>query len=98
MLKFMRKYQRSWVIKVIFGAIIVSFVLFFGYGALSDKEKSIAQVGPYKVSYREFQETYDKQRDFYKMLTKNDLDEKTLKDLKQKVIEGLVDKYVLLVK
>jgi hypothetical protein len=98
MLKFMRKYQRSWVIKVIFGAIIVSFVLFFGYGALSDKEKHIAQIGPYKVSFREYQEAYDKQRDFYKMLTKSELDEKMLKELKQKVIEGLVNKYVLLIK
>jgi hypothetical protein len=98
MLKFMRKYQRSWVIKVIFGAIIVSFVLVFGYGALSEKEKSVAQIGTYKVSFREFQETYDKQRDFYKMLTKSELDEKTLKELRKKVIEGLVDKYVLLVK
>jgi hypothetical protein len=98
MLKFMRKYQRSWVIKVIFGAIIISFVLFFGYGALSDKEKHIAQIGPYKVSFREYQEAYDKQRDFYKMLTKGELDEKMLKELRQKVIEGLVNKYVLLIK
>lgn len=97
MLKFMRKYQRSWVIKVIFGAIIVSFVLFFGYGALSEKEQSVAKIGPYKVSLRDYREAYDKQRDFYKMLTKSELDEKMLKDLKQKVIEGLVDKYVLLV-
>ena len=98
MLKFMRKYQRSWVIKVIFGAIIVTFVLFFGYSAYQEKEVSFAEIGPYKVSLREYQEACVEQEKFYKMITKGELDEKMLKDLRQKVKEGLVNKYVLLTK
>jgi hypothetical protein len=98
MLKLMRKHATSWMIKVLLWGIIIVFVGYFGYGSLSEKEKSVAQIGPYKVSFREFQEAYDKQRDFYKMLTKSELDEKTLKGLKQKVIEDLENKYVLLIK
>jgi len=98
MLKLMRKHATSWMIKVLLWGIIIVFVGYFGYGSLSEKEKSIAQIGPYKVSFRDYQEAYDKQRDFYKMVTKSELDEKILKDLKQKVMEGLVNKNVLLIK
>lgn len=98
MLKLMRKHASSWMIKVLLWGIIIVFVGAYGYGTLSEKEKPVAQIGPYKVYPREYQEAYDKQKDFYKMLTKGEFDEKMLKDLKERVLEGLVDKYVLLVK
>ncbi len=98
MLKLMRKHASSWMIKVLLWGIIIVFVGAYGYGTLSEKEKPVAQIGPYKINPREYQEAFDKQRDFYKMLMKGDLDEKMLKDLKEKVMEGLVNKYVLLVK
>jgi hypothetical protein len=98
MLKLMRKHASSWMIKVLLWGIIIVFVGAYGYGSLSDKEKPVAQIGPYKISPREYQEAFDKQREFYKMLMKTELDEKMLKDLKGQVLEGLVNKYVLLVK
>lgn len=99
MLKIMRKYQRSWVIKVIFGAIIVTFVLFFGYGALSEKEKSVAVVGQYKVSEREYQEAYDKIKENYRRLFQSNLDEKTMKELKieDQAMDQIVNTYLLLI-
>jgi len=99
MLKIMRKYQRSWVIKVIFGAIIVTFVLFFGYGALSEKEKSVAVVGKYKVSQREYQEAYDKIKENYRRLFQGNLDEKTMKELKieDQAMDQIVNTYLLLI-
>ncbi|HVN95477.1 MAG TPA: SurA N-terminal domain-containing protein [Syntrophorhabdaceae bacterium] len=100
MLKFMRKHATSWMIKVFFGMIIVSFIGLYGYGRLTDRENVKAKVGPYKVSGNEYQEAYTKQLDFYRMLLRDKLDEKTLKDLnlEKKVMDGLIDKYVLLVK
>ncbi len=96
MLKIMRKYQRSWIIKVIFGAIIVTFVLFFGYSMTTQREKPLAQVGPYKISVQEYWKAYEDQEKFYKMLTKGELDEKTTKEIKERVKEDLINKYVLL--
>jgi hypothetical protein len=98
MLKLMRKHASSWMIKVLLWGIIIVFVGAYGYGTLSDKEKPVAQIGPYKINPREYQEAFGKQRDFYKMLMKSDLDEKMLKELKVQVMEDLVNKYVLLVK
>lgn len=100
MLKLMRKHATSWMIKVAFGMIIVSFIGLYGYGRLSDREKPKATIGPYKVSVNEYQEAYEKQLDFYRMLLKDKLDEKTLKELnlEKKVMDNLIDKYVLLVK
>ncbi len=96
MLKIMRKYQRSWVIKVIFGAIIVTFVLFFGYSMSTQREKPFAQIGPYKISVQEYRKAYEDQEKLYRMLTKGELDEKMAKEIKEKVKEDLINKYVLL--
>ena len=98
MLKFMRKHASGWMIKVMLWGIIVVFVGAFGVGTLSQKEKPIAEIGDYKISPREYREAFNKQRDFYKMLMKTELDEKMLKDLKEQVLEDLVNKYVLLIK
>lgn len=99
MLKIMRKYQRSWIIKVIFGAIIVTFVLFFGYGALSEKEKPVAVIGPYKVSRHEYQEAYDRIKENYRKLFQGNLDEKTMRDLKieDQAMDQIVNTYLLLI-
>ena len=99
MLKFMRKHTKSWIIWIFFGMIIVSFVLYFGYGGLtSDKENIIAQIGPHKVGPREYQETYDNVLKFSRMLYKDNLNEKMMNDLKKNVKEEITNKYLLLIK
>lgn len=99
MLKIMRKYQRSWIIKVIFGAIIVSFVLFFGYSTWSAKEKPLAKVGSYEVGVQEFRTEYKKIEDMYKMIFKEKYDEKVAKEmkLKDKVLDQIVNSYLLMI-
>lgn len=99
MLKLMRKHATGWMIKIIFGAIIVVFVG-FGVGTLAQKEKPIAEIGDYKISLREYREAYNKTLDFYKILYKDKFDDNMLKELKmkEKVMDDLVDKYLLLMK
>ena len=80
MLKLMRKHATSWMIKILLWGIIIVFVGYFGYGSLAEKEKSVAKIGPYKVSPREYRDTYNKMLEFYKMVLKDKLDEKTTKE------------------
>ena len=99
MLKIMRKYQRSWIIKIIFGAIIVSFVLFFGYSTWTEKEKPVARIGKYKVEIREYHDAYRKAEEMSRMIFRDQWDEKLLKDLnlQDKVLGQIVNSYLLMV-
>ena len=98
MLKFMRKYATGYMVKALFGLIIVVFV-FWGVGSIRESDKTIAEVGPYKISFVEFQEEYNRLMNMYRMIYKDKLDENVLRDLKlkEKTMNELVDKYVLMV-
>jgi parvulin-like peptidyl-prolyl isomerase len=97
MLRFMRKYATGYLVKGLFGIIIVVFI-FWGVGSFRGGEKVVAEVGPYKISIIEYQESYNRLLNFYKMLYKDKLDDAVLNQLKikEKAINELVDKYVLL--
>ncbi len=99
MLRFMRKYATGYLVKALFGIIIVVFI-FWGVGSFRGGEKVVAEVGPYKITIVEYQEAYNRMFNFYKMLYKDRLDDAVLGQLKikEKAMDELVDKYVLLLK
>ncbi|MCX8110755.1 MAG: SurA N-terminal domain-containing protein [Syntrophorhabdaceae bacterium] len=98
MLKFMRRHATGFLIKALFGVIIIVFI-FWGVGSFREREKVVAEVGPYKVYYTEYTETYNKFLNIYKILYKDSLDDSVLKSLKikEKVMDELIDKYVMLI-
>ncbi len=98
MLKFMRKHATGYMVKAMFGLIIVVFI-FWGVGSFRDSERIVAEIGPYKVEATEYQEAYNRMLEFYRMLYKENLDENLLKDLKlkEKVKDEIVNRYVLLI-
>lgn len=99
MLRYMRKHATGYMIKTMFVLIIVVFI-FWGVGSFTRGEKSLAEVGPYKVSAQEYQENYQNLLNFYRMIYREQLDEKMMAQLKLKenVMNQLVDKYLMLVK
>jgi peptidyl-prolyl cis-trans isomerase D len=99
MLRVMRKHATGWLIKALFLIIIIVFI-FWGVGSFTGGEKSLAQIGPYKVSAREYQQAYTRLLDFYRMIYKEQLDEKMMAQLKLKesAMNQLVDKYLMLMK
>lgn len=98
MLKFMRKHATGFLIKALFGIIIIVFI-FWGVGSFREREKVVAEVGSYKIYFREYIETYNKFLNLYRMIYRDRLDENLLKSLKikEKVMDELIDKYVLLI-
>ncbi|MGD0236902.1 MAG: peptidylprolyl isomerase, partial [Syntrophorhabdales bacterium] len=98
MLRFMRKHATGYMIKTMFVLIIVVFI-FWGVGSFTRGEKSLAEVGPYKISAMEYQQNYQKLLSFYRMIYREQLDEKMMAQLKLKesVMNQLVDKYLMLV-
>lgn len=99
MLRFMRRYATGYLVKALFGIIIIVFI-FWGVGSFSGGEKAVAQVGPHKISYTEYQEAYNRTLNFYRLLYKDKFDENMMRELKikEKVMEEIVGKYLLLLK
>ncbi len=60
MLKLMREKAQSWMIKVMFGIIIIVFVFFYGYGRKSGERKVVAEVNGTKIMEGVFRSEYQK--------------------------------------
>ena len=99
MLRFMRKHASRWLLGVICAVIIVVFVFTFGFkqGGL---EKTVAQVGPYKISAAEYYQAHSKMEKFYRNLYGDKFDEEagSQQKLKEMVMSQLLDKYLFLKK
>jgi peptidyl-prolyl cis-trans isomerase D len=96
MLKAMRKHAKFFY--VLFFIVILSFI-FWGVGTV-DKSTSvtIAEIDKEKISVEDYWKAYDRAREFYRQLFKERFDETTEKqlNLKQKVLDSLIDERVLL--
>ncbi len=99
MLKFMRKHATGYLVKGMFGLIIIVFI-FWGVGSFRAGERVVAEVGPYKVYFTEYQETYNKLLNMYRMIYKDKFDENVVKELKlkEKAMDEIIDRYVLIKK
>lgn len=96
MLKYMRKYAKSYLIKVLFAIIIIVFVFYFGAGSLHEKENLVAEVGPFEISYSEYWEAYSRELELYRQIYRDRLDDTLLRGLKEKVLDDMINQYVLL--
>lgn len=92
----MRKYARSYLIKVIFAIIIIVFVFYFGAGSLREKETKMAQVGSFDITYPEYYEAYNKELEILRQVYRDKLDDKMAAELKDKVLQDMINKYILI--
>jgi peptidyl-prolyl cis-trans isomerase D len=98
MLELMRKHAKFFY--VLFFIVILSFI-FWGVGTVDKTggEAVVAEVGKYKITADEFWKTYDRVIRFYRELYRGKFDEETEKklNLKEKVLESMIDEKVLLI-
>jgi len=98
MLRAMRKHARYFY--VLFFIIIITFV-FWGVGTVDKTGNvvNVAEVGPHKITVEEYWKAYDRIFRLYKEVYKDAFDEKMVKEmnLKEKVLDSLIDERVLLV-
>ncbi len=95
MLQAMRKHAKFFY--VLFFIVILSFI-FWGVGTV-DKSTSVpvVELGKNKITLEEYWTAYDRAREFYRNITKGNFTEETEKqlNLKQKVLDSLIDEMVL---
>jgi hypothetical protein len=98
MLKMMRKNAKYFY--VLFFIVILSFI-FWGVGRVDKTggREIIAEVGKYKITTDEYWRTYDRVFRFYKEIYKDKFDEEMEKkmNLKEKVLNSMIDERVLLI-
>ena len=96
----MREKAGSWIIKVLFGIIVIVFVFFYGFSSLRkpDKDAAIAKVGNHKITMSQYQAAYKNTMEMYRSLYKNQFNEEMMEKLglKQKVLEDLIGREMLL--
>ncbi|MFP4392574.1 MAG: SurA N-terminal domain-containing protein [Desulfohalobiaceae bacterium] len=96
MLEFMREHASSWIVKVMFGIIVLVFV-FWGIGGMQDGEQPVlATVNDKKILNREFSQAYEREVDSLRRnnpeLSSSDLEQM---DLKRQVLERMINNYLL---
>ncbi len=99
MLSYMRKNAGSWIIKVLFGIIIIVFVFFYGFSDVRKKEHTIvASVGDHKITMEAYRTAYKNMVQMYSSLYRDQLTDETLEQLglKQKALDQLITRELLL--
>lgn len=72
MLNIIRRHV-SWGLKVILGAVIVTFVFFFGYNEIRQADQTVAiKVNDHKIPFAEYSFFYDNQYEQFRRMFKNE--------------------------
>jgi len=98
MLDIMRKHTRSWVIKVVFTAIILSFIFFFGYSQLqqgSAGSSVAATVNGEAVPMGEYKIALTDAREFYRNMFKNEIPEQMWPQIRQSALFKVISQVLM---
>lgn len=97
MLTYMRKHSRSWFIKLIFGAIIVTFVAWGGSTYWAKEQNKVAKIDKHIITIQQYSRAYSDtikayQRQYGEMFTPE-----TVKMLKinERVLDELINAYIM---
>lgn len=98
MLKALRKHAKYFY--VLFFIVILTFI-FWGVGRVDNTGKGeiVAEIEKYKITAEDYWRTYDNLYRFYREIYKDKFDEKMEKELnlKENVLNSMIDDYVLLI-
>ncbi len=98
MLRLMRSYASSWLIKVILGSIVIVFI-FWGVGSFrSSRADRVALVNGKPVTIDEFRDAYNNLVELYRQRFGNTFNENTIRTLgiKRQALDHLIEKNLLL--
>ena len=98
MLSLMRKHAGSWMIKVILGAIVVTFVFWGGYQYSSQRLSRVASVNEQWITVDDYNNTYNQLLDQVRRTFGNNLTDDLLQSLglRQRALDQLIDNAVMM--
>jgi peptidyl-prolyl cis-trans isomerase D len=95
----MRKNAGSWIIKVIFLAIIITFIFFYGYGDKQGPEEQVlATVGAQKITAEQYKTAYGNMLQMYQQMYKNQITDQLARTLglRQNLFDEMIEQALLL--
>lgn len=99
MLDLMRKHARSWLIKVALGGIIIVFVFWYGWSGPEERTSDYAaKVNDTEISRNQFEMVYQSEMEKLRLRFQGQVPDELIDklNLKEKVIQGLVDQRLML--
>jgi len=98
MLSLMRKHAGSWMIKVVLGAIVVTFVFWGGYQFTSQRLSRIASVNGQWISVDDYENTYKQLLNQVRRTFGNNMSDDLLQSLglRKRALDQLIDQAVML--
>ncbi|MDO8461844.1 MAG: SurA N-terminal domain-containing protein [Deltaproteobacteria bacterium] len=96
MLSVVRRQAASWIVKVIFGLIILSFMFFFGYTSLSSRNDSnlgtnvVALVNGEPITQTQLELAYNAQRERFKKEGSSEIPKQLQDFLRQNILTDLI--------
>jgi peptidyl-prolyl cis-trans isomerase D len=100
MLETMRRHASSWLLKTIFGLIVLSFIFFFGYQKINSKFQDnqqgyVARVGNVSIPRRKFENAYEMSLEKLRTSLKGELPENMAAFLKQNTLDQMIFREVV---
>ena len=97
MLTYMRKHSRSWFIKLIFGAIIITFVAWGGSSYLAKEQSKVAKIDKHIITIQQYNKAYSDTINAYEQQYGDMFTAETIKmlKLKEKVLDQLINAYIM---
>ncbi len=97
MLTYMRSRSQKWVKMLIFGVIIVVFVLWGGSSYVGNEASKVAKVDRHIITINQYSKAYQDALKLYQSKLGDNLTPDMIKQLglKEKVLDGLIDDYIL---
>ncbi len=97
MLSYMRKHSKGWMIKIIFGAIILTFVMWGGSSYMNREASKVAKIDKHIISDEAYRKAYNNTIEAYRQQYGDFFSEEMIKmlDLKNRVLEQLINNYVM---
>lgn len=96
MLTLIRKHAQSWLIKVLLGLIIVTFVISFGVGQFANPKQVLVKIGSQEIMVRDFQQLYQRELDTLRRQFPENADEvATRQNLRKRVYDNMVDRILV---
>ena len=99
MLDIMRKHTGSWLVKVVFGLIILSFILFFGYSQMDRDgagKNTAATVNGKPIPMGFYKMAFENTREFYKKLFPDDIPEEMAVQMRQAALHQVINQSLLI--
>jgi len=97
MLGWMRTQTKSWFAYLAFGIIIIVFVFFYGWGGRDERADTVvALVGDQKITRRQYDRSYENLLMMSRNIYKRALSEKEIKGLRERALDNLIDRTLML--